>query len=208
MNAIHQQILDYKNNMDSPAMFLLIKNKDGEVIGELSCLDCCNYRIPGIIESMTKWRQDNMKWFLTQFEATPERTRAWIEDVILPAPDRLMFLIWLGSLEDFVGHIGIMKITDNFGEIDNTLRGESRGPKGLMHYAEIALLSWMFGKMGMKTANLWLLSWNYRAIKWHLSTGFSFGNRDDPGYWEMVIDKATLLEKHPWIRDIYDWKVA
>lgn len=193
-----QEISDYKNCKNGIHLSLSILNKDGVVIGELSCLDRNTYMIPGIIESMAKWRQDNMQWFWTQFESTPERTKEWIENIILPDPTRIMFLIYTFPEHNLIGHIGSKDITESTAEVDNVMRGNP-GAKGMMHYAEITLLSWLFIKMGMKMANLWVFYNNERAIKLHSSAGFSL--RAMKPYREMVISKETLLAKHPWIRE-------
>ena len=207
-----------------PHVDLPIYDNEGTVIGLLSSLDHGNYMEPGIIGRLVYWRQENMKWFLTQFEATHQRTRNWLEQVILPSPDRIMFLIYVG--DRLMGHYGTIFHSDTHAELDNAIRGEQGGPKGLMHYMEIALLAWLFGKMGIKTANLWVLQGNEATFKWHTSVGYSMGRESplyqrtgsgetvystsgtedeltDLRYFEMVISREALLEKHPWVSKYY-----
>ena len=229
MNELHEKILAYKNSTDPLSHLTLpIYSNEGAIIGELSCLDRGTYLEPGIIGSLVRWRQENMQWFLTQFEATHQKTRNWIENDIFPVPDRIMFLLYAYERGEnkLIGQNGLTHITENGAESDNGMRGNPGGAKGFMHYMEIALMCWMFGKLGMNTMNLWFVSHNEPTLKWHLSTGMIPGrvlplywkkvgddvkySIDPPGeraafdYFEVVIDKAMLLEKHPWVTKYYE----
>jgi hypothetical protein len=227
MIDLHKQILAYKNSTVPFWNFTFpIYSQEG-LVGEMSCLDRGTYMTPGIIGSLVRWRQENMKWFLVHFEATHERTRRWIENDILPVPDRIMFLLYAYERGEnkLIGQYGLTHIREDGAESDNGMRGNPGGVKGFMHYAEIALMAWMFGKLGMNTMNLWLLGNNEPTLKWHLSTGMIPGRvlplyrRQDgpdikystePGversehlYLEMVIDKKMLVKAHPWILKFY-----
>src|SRR5947208_3256033 len=35
-----------------------------------------------VVELLTKWRAMFMKYFLTQFQATEQRTKRWLEDIV------------------------------------------------------------------------------------------------------------------------------
>lgn len=227
---IYDQIAQFKNNMEYETNLRIpILTEKGETIGSLRCVDKL-FISPGwgypVSALMCKWRAENMQWFLTHFVATPDRTQKWLEEVIIPAKDRIMFLVCAADGQ-LIGNYGIRDITPDHGQLDNGLRGEKGGPKGLMHYADISILSWMFWKMGMKTANLWLFAHNDRVLKWHQETGFIAGRKvplyvhyeengdrvystqGDPAeisgleYLEVTITPEQLLAKHPWVKEQY-----
>ena len=225
---IYEKMTLYKENFDDVTRLRIpILNEEGETLGVLFCLDRGMAAIPGFAKILANWRQANMQWFMTQFTATPARTQQWLDTVIIPEPNRIMFMIYTADW-DMIGHYGIKSIKTWYAELDNGLRGERRGPKGMMHYAEIALLSWMFGTLGMRVANLWIFSNNEPTLKWHLKNGYKIGKSlplykqvrnwgveyttdeaegalADFEYLEMTISKRDLLLMHPWITERYNW---
>ena len=81
-----------------------------------------------VVEALTRWRNRARRFFLTQFEATVERTRGWLESVVLTADDRLFFLLYTDSGK-LVGHYGFIHMDERSAEVDNLMRGESGGPR-------------------------------------------------------------------------------
>lgn len=228
MNANHylRSAINKKANTKSDSRFIIdVANKDGQRIGTLVCLDSGLSKNEIIVADLTAWRQRYMKYFLTQFNATPERTRLWLENIILPDPTRLLFLICLPD-GDVIGNFGVCNLGEDAGELDNLIRGRKGGDPNLVYYCELALLSWMFGKLNYKTATLHVFSNNHVTIKLHSSVGFSTakalplshresndmteyfvaqqnGGDMDFTYLEMRIDKQRFLELHPWTRETY-----
>lgn len=215
-----------KRNTDPAARLAIpVVKEDGTLIGRLACVDLGHMDNPATVNCLTEWRAMFMGFFLTQFEATPERTASWLHNVVLPATDRLLFLIELESGEA-VGNFGICNLKADTGELDNLIRGRKGGDARLIHYAELALLSWMFGHLGLTSASLHVFSNNRPTIRLHRSVGFaeqqshSLRLQRSPGllqylvdsdsgepvgfrYVEMRLDRDRFLHQHHWIRQAH-----
>jgi hypothetical protein len=202
-----------------------VLNPDGKFIGRLACVDRGGCADPELISSLTAWRQKFMRFFLTQFEATGVRTQSWLETVVLPAPDRLLFVI-VSESGEAIGNFGLCDLTETSGELDNLIRGRKGGDPKLIYYSELALLSWLFGRYGHEEARLHVFSNNYPTLRLHASVGFSvaetirISKKCEPGmirylldsdegepldfsYLKMTISKEVFLDRHPWIRSVY-----
>lgn len=143
---------------------------ESKPIGFLSLLqkaDTCNQHV---VESLTKWRNKYMRFFLTQFTATTERTKAWLTNVVIPSSDKLLFLI-RDYDRNLIGNFGVANISKDKCELDNLIRGERGGHPKLVYFSEIALLKWLFDK-GVNQVNLHVFSNNWPTIKLHKSVGF------------------------------------
>jgi RimJ/RimL family protein N-acetyltransferase len=159
-----------KNHKPYSRLIIPVITADNKRIGSLGCIDRDMVDDQRIIAAMTKWRNTFMASFLTHFLATEPRTRAWLENVILPAPDRLLFIIFCGS--DPVGQIGLCKITGAAAELDNVIRGERSGERHLAYYSAVALLGWVFEKAALKKVALGVLSQNAPAVRLYSKLGF------------------------------------
>ncbi len=125
-----------------------------------------------IIDALTRWRQKYMKFFLTQFNATSDRTKSWLSQTIIPAYDRLFFLIY-DDQKQLIGNFGLCNISSTQVELDNLIRGEKGGDTRLIYYSEIALLSWVYLSLDVPRANLHVFSNNLKTISLHESVGFN-----------------------------------
>ncbi|MFM8442670.1 MAG: GNAT family N-acetyltransferase, partial [Methylococcus sp.] len=162
----------YKNNVKPESRLVIpVKTEEGKMIGMLSCLDHGAVADLGIVADLTAWRKKFMRFFLTQFEATEARTRAWLNDIVIPSIDRLLFTICLPDGQR-VGNFAMCNMTDDSGELDNLIRGRKGGEPRLIYYCELALLSWMFLFLGYRSANLHVFSNNHPTIRLHTSVGF------------------------------------
>jgi len=214
-----------RNESPGQRFTIPVMNYEGRNIGSLVCVDRGLANDVGIVSDLTAWRQRYMRYFLTQFEATIPRTRAWLEDLIIPSSDRILFVIYLSSGEA-IGNFGISNMTASSGELDNLIRGRKGGDPRLIFYCELALLSWMFGHLNYRGSNLHVFSNNQPTINLHLSVGFTAlnsirltkcklpdmtkyllnsekGESVDFSYLEMGIARDTFLDLHPWIRSVY-----
>jgi len=225
------RIQGFKTNKD-PNLRLTIEifDDNAEPLGLLLCVDEGMSADRNIIYALTTWRQRYMKFFLTQFKANVNRTKAWLENIVIPSPDRLLFIIQTSSGKS-IGNFGVCNMAKDSGELDNLIRGERGGPPGLIYYSEVALLSWMFGDLGYEWSNLHVFSNNAKTVKLHSTVGFSLINSYklskrvgselneyyldaelegsvDFTYLEMMIKKKDFLNLHPWVYDVYQyyWK--
>ena len=100
------------------------------------------------VEKMTNWRNKYCQWFLTQFNATSERTQKWLDRVVIPQSDRILFLITVDG--DVVGHIGLCHITEKTIELDNAIN--TSPVKSLFPNVEWTLLNFIFTVLEMDVA--------------------------------------------------------
>lgn len=217
------------NETPAARMNIVVRDVDGKWIGSLCCVDSAMVSDESIISALTAWRKRYMRYFLTQFEATATRTRDWLNSIVIPCSDRILFIIILPTGE-LVGNFGVCNLTKSTGELDNLIRGERGGDKKLIFYSELALLSWMFGKLQYVDATLHVFSNNLKTIKLHSAVGFevrgsgplkrrfltegteyftgpSDGNPMKFSYLEMGLEKRIFLKRNPWVPHVYkaDW---
>lgn len=161
-----------KNNNSGFKEFQLdILGEDGIKIGSLNPID---YRLAsdqGVIVKLTKWRKMFKNFFLTQFTPTPEKTKSWLETVILPSDNRVLFLVCTCK-DEIIGSFGVCDLSNNRAELDNLIRGEMGGHPQLIYFAELAMLRWLFRELGVSIVTLHVFSNNYKAISLHERVGF------------------------------------
>ncbi|CAN2039942.1 N-acetyltransferase domain-containing protein [Candidatus Magnetomoraceae bacterium gMMP-15] len=147
----------------------IIDNKK-QKIGYLCPITKKSLKDDKIIQKLTDWRNFHRKSFLTQFEATYDRTKNWLKDIVLKDKSRLLFLMY--SKTKLVGQYGFKGLSDKSVEIDNIIRGETGGHPELVHYAEIALLKWIYVTFNIHKIYAYVLSDNFIVINLHERIGF------------------------------------
>ncbi|MFS8143989.1 GNAT family N-acetyltransferase [Rhizobium sp. BR 249] len=166
-------IASLKNNADPARRLRLpIRNDSGIHLGDLQCIDRSMLDEPGLIGDLTAWRNQSMPFFLTQFTATEERTRSWLEGISLPAADRILFVI-CDPDGSRLGNFGVCNIRPGAAEFDNVIRGRMSDIRNLMFHCGETLLEWMFSGLGAKTAELHVFSHNEKAIGLYNRLGFT-----------------------------------
>ncbi|MBX4955317.1 GNAT family N-acetyltransferase [Rhizobium lentis] len=166
-------IVSLKENADpSKRLRLPIRSDSGRIVGELQCIDRSMLDEPGLISDLTAWRNQSMPFFLTQFTATEERTRSWLESISLPAADRILFVI-CDPDGNRLGNFGVCNIRPGAAEFDNVIRGRMSDIRNLMFHCGVALLEWMFSGLGVETAELHVFSHNEKAIGLYKRLGFA-----------------------------------
>ena len=159
-----------KNNT-SEKFSLAIKDNNDKVIGSLVLVQKRDANNPIILDALTRWRKKYMKYFLTQFNASTNRTKSWLENIVIPSTDRLLFLI-LDEDNNLIGNFGIADILFDRCELDNLIRGEKGGHPKLIYFSELSLLKWLFLEKNVKRVNLHVFANNLPTIKLHKSVGF------------------------------------
>ena len=161
-----------KNNNPAASKFKLeILDGQGIKIGSLKPIDNWLANDQGVIDKLTRWRKTFKKFFLTQFTPTPERTKNWLNSVVLPSDNRVLFLVYTDKSE-IVGNFGICDLSQNRVELDNLIRGEIGGHPRLIYFAELTMLRWLFRELGIPIVTLHVFSDNYNTILLHESVGF------------------------------------
>jgi hypothetical protein len=141
------------------------------IIGHLFPLTISALKDEELIQQMTRWRNFARQFFLTQFIATPERTKYWLESVVFQDNSRLLFLIY--SQTKCIGQYGFKNLNGGSAEIDNLIRGEIGGHPQLIYFAELALLQWMFNFFSLEKVFGYVLSDNPLVLDLHRSVGFN-----------------------------------
>ena len=103
------------------------------------------------VRVLTEWRNRFVKSFLTEFEATEERTASWLTDVIGPDPTRILFMLddAHGKTVGYLG-LGFIDWQQGVGEADAIVRGAEVAP-GVMAKALFTLLGWGYEQLGLET---------------------------------------------------------
>jgi hypothetical protein len=198
---------------------LPIGNSVGEHIGWLSMIGDHDVDDHELVSELTAWRNANRGHFLTQFEATEERTSAWLREVVIPDPSRAFYVI--SNAENVrIGHLGVRGLESRCPELDNMIRGRSGGDPKLMYWAEIALIARVFEITAADSICLHVFSNNWIPISVHRSIGFQLdklsplsrtevggevqmmvdseeGTPQDFGYQRMVLDRSKFFELFP-----------
>jgi len=199
-----------------------IINDRKEVIGYLVPIGPELARQDGLAAILCRWRQKVMKYYLTQFKATPERTLIWLQQIVALEDNRLLFLITTEE-NKMIGHIGLCNIGSDNVEIDNLVRGEPGGDPKLIFYAEVALLDWTIRVLQLKNIYLRQFTDNHLGTALHSSIGFfddaswklikselsgecqheiiydEAPAKGERGYMRMVLDVEDYRNKFPWL---------
>ena len=198
-----------------------IINDRNITIGSLRPIDNKLSNDESIISSLTRWRQMFMRYFLTQFEATNERTMAWLKNVVIKDDTRILFLI-MDETNRAIGNFGICNISRDSVELDNLIRGERGGDPKLVFFSEVSLIYWIYKTLDIDNIYLHVFSNNLRTILLHESVGFVRSNiyrlikeencgeihytidysskptGNEFGLMKMTLDKHEFLSRHSW----------
>lgn len=128
------------------------------------------------VNHLTTWRNRFVNAFLTEFEATPQRTAYWLREMISNDDSRILFMVDDLNGKTF-GYIGLAFIDWNkkSGEADSVVRGGSAEP-GLMTEVLRTLLTWAQGQLGLETIGVRVRSDN-PALSFYEKFGFVELNR-------------------------------
>jgi perosamine synthetase len=131
-----------------------------------------------LLRKLTEWRNANVKVYPTQFNATVESTRAWMKDRLLGVEDRMLFLV-VSKVGDVLGHIGFNACInpEHLFEIDNVVRGESSGHKGMFSAAMKALIEWARKTVPVDGFFLRVMDDNPHAIAFYKRNDFQESGR-------------------------------
>ena len=101
------------------------------------------------VRVLTHWRNRFVQSFLTEFEATEDRTAEWLTETIGPDPTRIMFMLDDVHSET-IGYLGLGFIDweKREGEADAAVRGV-KAARGIMRKAFLTLLGWAYEQLGL-----------------------------------------------------------
>ena len=151
---------------------------------------------PADVGRLTAWRNRHVRSFLTEFEATPQRTADWLTRVVGPRDSKILFMVDEPDGRT-VGYMGLDYIDweRRYGEADAIVRGED-APRGLMRAALLTLLRWGRRSLGLERLDVRVLADN-PAVEFYRKVGFVEHERiplrrtEGPGGVAWVEDRAA-----------------
>ena len=152
-------------------LILSIKNDQDQVVGQMRPLTLEHLSSRNILQKLTDWRNQNKYRFLTQFQATPERTKNWLANVVFKTPGQMLFLIYEG--EHLIGHLGFKSLTTADGVLDNAIKGEQTAEPKLFVYAHKVLSQWLFDFAKINYLYGYVLTDNIAAIMMNRQIGWA-----------------------------------
>lgn len=129
------------------------------------------------VRYLSEWRNRFVTAFLTEFDATPQRTAGWLNNSIAADDSRILFMVDDVEGNTF-GYIGLAFIDwENMsGEADSVVRGLDNVEKGLMTDVLRTLLTWARNQLGLQTIGVRVRSDN-PALRFYEKFGFRELNR-------------------------------
>jgi len=151
---------------------------------------------PSDLRCLTEWRNQFLASFLTEFEATTERTARWLAEHVDPHPGKILFMVEDLTRQSFA-YVGLDQIDwdSGFGEADAIVRG-GPAPKGSMTLVLQTLLAWAHTALGLESLAVRVRS-NNSAVQFYEKCGFVEARRvplrriEEPGMIRYVEDPAA-----------------
>lgn len=148
------------------------------VVNEHISLRAVSMNMPDIekfILQATTWRNAQSGGFFSEFIATEQRTRSWLQTAVEENPTRTLFLVEMlhkNQQAIVFGHLGLRydSAEDTF-EVENILRGVSVG-RGCFTTALSALCTWTFRTFPVKYVFLRSFGDNFPALALYERCGF------------------------------------
>ena len=164
MTYFHDRLEEIKKH--GSIDFLKIKFSLGEII--LKLVDTSDETVSLLYNLRKKYR----KMFATDFEMTEDKTRNWINNLILGNPERILFIIYFdGKKIGCIGNGGYDK-KNNSSRLDNMMKDPLYDLPGVMTIVEKVYLKWMFDDLRLSKITGFLFSDNSRMIKIHKKCGW------------------------------------
>jgi perosamine synthetase len=131
-----------------------------------------------LLECLTRWRNENVEVYPTQFQATIESTRSWILNRLVMVEDRILFLV-VDAKGSVVGHMGFNGCHNDklLFEIDNVVRGNQSAEKGLFSKAMQCLIEWARKTINVEGFFLRVMDDNPHAIEFYKKNNFAENKR-------------------------------
>jgi len=148
---------------------LSLRDDSGKIICELWPINRSFDVTDEIVELLVKWRNKSMKYFKTQFNASPDTTKQWLQNNIAQN-NRVLFLIFIEGKP--VGHYGLSNILEDSAELDNAIRGERDGAPDLFIEIEKYLIKFCFEQLKLRSLSAKVFSNNFLALAMHQKFGF------------------------------------
>jgi hypothetical protein len=120
---------------------------------------------------ISQWRNKHRACFLTEFESSAPRTKAWLATSVVRNPARALFKI-LDAESEVIGHVGAIH-RESFIEYDYYILEQKIPVKGLALMIAKEFLLWICAITGLKDIVGHVRSDNLHALDFHRRTGFA-----------------------------------
>lgn len=129
--------------------------------------------IPNCVSLFSRWRAENPSLSLARFTITDERTKNWLDRLVVQNDNRVIFLI-VDCEGEPLGHIGFANFREKgkIAEVDSVLRGRKECYPKLMEYAMTALVAWGKQELKLQAVDLEVWAQNEHAIRFYKRCGF------------------------------------
>ena len=155
---------------------LPILNLENEIIGKLVPVGKWILSENRKIRTLTHWRKKYIKCFFAQSQPSNERTIWYLNNFSIKKKNRIFFLIYTNKNE-FIGHIGLANIKKKIAELDNLIRGVSKGNSKLIHFSVVTIIDWFFKNFETKKIYGIIISYNLPSISLLGKIGFKIANK-------------------------------
>ena len=150
-----------------------VMGREGSLLATLRLIESDDLHDEALIKMLTDLRNRHRTCFLTEFEATAERTRAWLATAVVGHPARALFRVDLpgGRL---VGHIGAIHRGEAL-EYDNFILDVDIGIEGFAVQLARQFLVWI-----ARTSGVNAIVGNVRSSNAHARAGSAAPSSSTP----------------------------
>jgi hypothetical protein len=145
-------------------------NDQNAKIGLLTPIDHHLANDEEIANSLADWRRRFKRFFFTQFEVTSERTKTWLNEIVVKDDTRILFII-KDATNQITGHVGACHISEDRAELDNFIRGKRGGDPKLMLLSGLSLIGWLYGTLEIKNIYARVIANNFRTLSVYEASG-------------------------------------
>jgi RimJ/RimL family protein N-acetyltransferase len=149
---------------------LAIKSDKDNVLGVLYPITIKHLESDEVIQNITEWRNQNKSSFLTEFTATNERTKNWLQNIVYKTQGQLLFLLY--EDKKLIGHLGFKNLNEKEALLDNAVKGCKTINASIMVDAHKVIAKWLFDEAKIDQLYGYVLTDNIPAIMMNRSIGF------------------------------------
>lgn len=148
-----------------------IFDDDYILVGSLVPITRNDLRDNELMRLLSDWRNTYKNNFLTRFNATPERTKEWLDNIVFPSLSQILFFV-VDASGQRVGHTGFKNLSLNKVLLDNTIRGLRTEEPKIFVFANRHLILWLFNYAGIEKVEGEVFADNISALMMNNQVGF------------------------------------
>jgi hypothetical protein len=167
------EISSYIDDVISGSVKLSIPILDDDeiIIGSLIPITRKDLKDNELMRLLSEWRNTYKNNFLTRFNATIERTKEWLDNIVFPSRSQILFVVTDASGEK-VGHTGFKNLSLSKVLLDNTIRGLRTEEPKIFVFANRHLIAWLFNFTGIEKVEGEVFADNISALMMNNQLGF------------------------------------